>query len=66
MDVLPCDSLTAQRYGTMRADMQRQGKVLAPLDLLIAAHALDAAKVLVTNDQAFAQVAGLHREGWTA
>lgn len=66
MDVLPWDSLIAERYGTVRADMERQGRVLAPLDLLIAAHALDAATVLVTNDQAFAQVAGLHREDWTA
>lgn len=66
MNVLPWDCLIAQRYATVRAEMERQSKVLAPLDLLIAAHALDAAKVLVTNDQAFAQVAGLHREDWTA
>lgn len=66
VDVLPWDSVIAERYGTVRADMERQGRILAPLDLLIATHALDADMVLVTNDQAFAQVAGLHLEDWTA
>jgi len=43
-----------QRHsGALRANLQRQGKTLAPLDLLIAAHALSADAVLVTNDRAF-------------
>lgn len=66
VDVLPWDSVTAQRYGTVRAAMQRQGKNLGPLDLLIATHALAVGAVLVTNDQAFQQVADLHIEDWSA
>lgn len=65
VDVLPWDSTIAQRYGTARANMERQGKILAPLDLLIATHALDAGTILVTNDRAFGQVPGLHLEDWT-
>jgi len=65
VDVLPWDSATAERYGNVRADMARQGKILAPLDLLIATHALSVDAVLVTNDHAFAQVADLHLEDWT-
>ena len=65
VDVLPWDSAVAERYGNVRADMERQGKTLAPLDSLIAAHALSVGAVLVTNDRAFAQVAGLHVEDWT-
>ena len=65
VDVLPWDSTIAERYGTVRADMERHGKILAPLDLLIATHALDTNTVLVTNDQAFGQVTGLHLEDWT-
>lgn len=65
VDVLPWDSTIAERYGTIRADLERRGKTLAPLDLLIAAHALGADAILVTNDRAFRQVAGLHLEDWT-
>jgi tRNA(fMet)-specific endonuclease VapC len=66
VDVLSWDSGTAARYGSLRADMERQGKVLAPLDLLIAAHALGVGAVLVTNDRAFGQVGDLSVEDWTA
>lgn len=65
VDILPWDSAAAQRYGPARADLERQGKTLAPLDLLIAAHALEASAVLVTNDGAFSQAAGLKLEDWT-
>jgi tRNA(fMet)-specific endonuclease VapC len=65
VDVLGWNSDTAERYGSVRAEMERQGKVLAPLDLLIAAHALEAGAVLVTSDRAFAQVADLPLEDWT-
>lgn len=65
VDVLPWDSATAERYGPVRADMERRGKILGPLDLLIATHALAEGTVLVTNDHAFGQVVGLHLEDWT-
>ena len=65
VDVLPWDSTVAKRYGMVQADMARRGKSLAPLDLLIAAHALGIDSVLVTNDRAFGQVADLHIEDWT-
>ncbi|EQD79758.1 PilT protein domain protein [mine drainage metagenome] len=65
VDVLPWDSAISERYGTVRADMGKQGNILAPLDLLIAAHALSMGAILVTNDQAFGQVANLLLEDWT-
>lgn len=65
VDVLPWDSATAEPYGRLRAGLGVAGKVLAPLDLLIAAHAVSTGAVLVTNDQAFAQVARLELEDWT-
>jgi len=65
VDVLPWDDAVSERYGTERAEVQRQGRVLAPLDMLIAAHALDTKSVLVTSDRAFNLVGGLEVEDWT-
>ncbi|WP_332775922.1 type II toxin-antitoxin system VapC family toxin [Polaromonas sp.] len=66
VDVLPWDTAVAEHYGIVRADMERQGKLLAPLDMLIGAHALSLGAVLVTNDQAFQRVSDLQTEDWTA
>ena len=65
VDVLPWDQSAAERYGATRADLVSNGKTLAPLDLLIAAHALSVDAVLVSSDKAFAQVADLVLEDWT-
>lgn len=65
VDVLPWDSAVAENYGPARARMAEVGKVLAPLDMLIAAHALSESAVLVTNDQVFRQMTGLKIEDWT-
>jgi tRNA(fMet)-specific endonuclease VapC len=65
VDILAWNDVVAKRYGDLRADMERLGRVLAPLDMLIASHAVAADMVLVTNDRAFSQVAGLTVEDWT-
>lgn len=64
VEALPWNSVAAECYGTMRADMERRGKIMAPLDLLIASHALSLGLVLVTNDASFAQMQGLDVEDW--
>jgi tRNA(fMet)-specific endonuclease VapC len=58
------DSLAAQRYGALRAEMQRLGKSLTALDMLIAAHALSIGATLVSSDAAFRHVPGLAVEDW--
>lgn len=63
--VLPWTEVTAETYGTLRAAMKRAGRSLAPLDMLIAAHALEAGATLVSNDSAFRNVPGLTVEDWT-
>lgn len=64
--ILPWTPETADIYADLRYAMERKGKSLAPLDLLIAAHALEAGATLVTNDAAFRHVPGLVVEDWTA
>jgi len=65
VDVLPWDFSAAERYGILRADLDRAGRPLGSLDLLIAAQALAAGAVLVTNDRAFNQIPHLQIEDWT-
>jgi tRNA(fMet)-specific endonuclease VapC len=65
VDVLPWDSAVAEHYGTVRAGLERKGRILAPLDLMIAAHALSIGAVLVTSDKAFGRIADLKLEDWT-
>lgn len=65
VEVLPWDSETAERYGLLRASLERQGTPLGNLDTLIAAHALASGCTLVTNDQAFMRVAQVQVEDWT-
>jgi tRNA(fMet)-specific endonuclease VapC len=52
INVLAWDSLAAQTYGRVRAEMERAGKPIATMDLLIAAHATAEGAVLVTSDRA--------------
>ena len=65
IDVLPWTDATAHRYAIIRADVERRGKPLGALDLLIAAHAVEHDMVLVTNDRTFGAVPGLLIEDWT-
>lgn len=57
--ILPWGSDEALVYGDLRAKLERAGKVLGNLDMLIAAHAVSADATLVTRDKAFAQVEDL-------
>lgn len=57
--ILPWGSAEALVYGDLRAKLERAGKVLGNLDMLIAAHAISANATLVTRDKAFAQVEDL-------
>ena len=65
VDVLPFDRAASAAYGLLRADLERAGTPVAPLDLLIAAHALSADATLVTNDGAFKNIQSLRLVDWT-
>lgn len=66
VEVLPWTSQVAAVYGDLRAVCEAAGKVLAPLDMMIAAHALAADSILVTRDRAFRRLpVELPIEDWT-
>lgn len=63
----PFDDLCAEHYGLIRADLERQGLIIGPNDLLIAATARAHDLVLVTHNVAeFSRVPGLRVEDWEA
>jgi tRNA(fMet)-specific endonuclease VapC len=64
LEILPWSEASSEVCGRLRAELERNGKPLAPMDLLIASHALTEGCTLVTADQAFANVAELTRESW--
>ena len=64
LEILPWSEACGKVYGRLRADLERHGKPLTAMDLLIASHALSEGCALVTADQAFAKVGGLTLEGW--
>jgi tRNA(fMet)-specific endonuclease VapC len=58
--ILPWGRDEAQAYGVLRAKLEASGTTLGHMDMLIAAHSVSTGAVLVTNDNAFAQVDQLH------
>lgn len=65
VDILPWDHEVTQTYGDLRAACEARGVTLAPLDMMIAAHAVAADAILVTRDKAFARVSDpLRTDDW--
>lgn len=63
--IVPFDDLAAQTYGVIKADLQKRGTPIGPLDTLIAAHAKTLNLTLATNNtKEFARVEGLSLENW--
>lgn len=66
-DCLPFTHEAAVEYGKIRADLQKRGNLIGPLDLLIAAHAKSEGLILVTNNtREFERVDGLKIEDWVS
>ncbi|MCI5223621.1 MAG: type II toxin-antitoxin system VapC family toxin [Candidatus Electrothrix sp. AR4] len=64
-DLLSYTAEAVRTYGTIRADLEKRGKVIGPLDMLIAAQALTEELTLVTNNEReFKRIFGLRVENW--
>lgn len=65
LQIVEYDADAAMVYGDIRAALEKQGKTIGPLDMLIAAHALSRQLVLVTNNEKeFRRVDQLKVENW--
>ncbi len=65
LEIVSFDERAAYHYGDMRAELEKKGTPIGPLDLLIAAHARSLDLVLVTNNKKeFARVSKLKIEDW--
>ncbi|MFM7621356.1 MAG: type II toxin-antitoxin system VapC family toxin [Alphaproteobacteria bacterium] len=65
LNILPwCEAITSI-YAKIRHDLHTQGMPMGAMDLMIAAHALQAGATLVTsNTQHFSKVKGLTLDNW--
>jgi tRNA(fMet)-specific endonuclease VapC len=67
LHVLPFTEATARHAATLRAALDDAGRPIGPMDVLIAATALEHALLLVTgNVSEFQRVPGLRCESWSA
>ncbi|MEM7300170.1 MAG: type II toxin-antitoxin system VapC family toxin [Pseudomonadota bacterium] len=65
IEVLVLPANVDQKYGSIRADLERKGTLIGGNDLLIAAHAVSQNLTLVTANQSeFSRVTGLNVENW--
>ena len=64
--VVPFGSQVTETYGRIRAELERAGQPIGPLDVQIAATAVAHGLTLVTNNtREFARVPGIQLEDWT-
>jgi tRNA(fMet)-specific endonuclease VapC len=65
LEVAPFDRDATAAYGRLRAALEKKGKMIGSMDLLIAAHAVSLEVRLVThNSREFGRVPGLEIEDW--
>lgn len=64
--ILDWDDNASRHYAIIRADLEKQGKVIGNMDMLISAHALAENLTIITNNVGeFSRVKGLAVQDWT-
>ena len=66
LNIIPFNSNDTFIYAEVRAELERKGTPIGPLDTFIASHALSRKLTLVTNNiKEFSRVSSLKTEDWT-
>ena len=65
IEILDFDAAAAESYGKIRADLEKKGTPIGPLDMMIAGHAMSLNYTVVTNNtKEFSRVKDLKLENW--
>ena len=65
IEILDFDVKAANSYGRIRADLEKNGTPIGPLDMMIAGHAQSLGYTVVSNNvKEFARVKDLKLENW--
>ena len=65
LDVASFDNAASEAYGEIRVALEKSGRPIGAMDLLIAAHALSLdARLVTNNEKEFKRVRGLRVENW--
>lgn len=65
IEILNFDANAGESYGKIRADLEKKGTPIGPLDMMIAGHAKSLDYTVVTNNtKEFSRVTGLKLENW--
>jgi tRNA(fMet)-specific endonuclease VapC len=62
--ILPFDQAAARHFGRLRAELRRAGRPIPPIDLQIAAVAVDRNLTILTTDAHFGHIPGLTVDSW--
>lgn len=64
-EILPYDESASREYGKIRSYLEKNGQIIGPLDLLIAAHAISRNLTIITNNtKEFKRIESLQVENW--
>lgn len=64
-EILSYDDNASRCYGKIRSKLEKKGKIIGPLDMLIAAHALSKKLILISNNiKEFNRIRSLQVENW--
>lgn len=66
IEIKDFDTKAAESYGRIRAELEKAGTPIGPLDTMIAGHAMSLGYIVVTNNtREFSRVTDLNLEDWT-
>ena len=65
IEILDFDANAAEAYGKIRAELEKRGTPIGPLDMMIAGHARSLGYTVVTNNtKEFSRIKELKLENW--